>query len=117
MQYLIINLKIVPICRNRKSQLVEDRKIYVRRVSSNVADLRKGLPLTVSPSRHVKPTPMTSSSNDTQPGAGLFETFLVVALYYDRQLHRHTPYIKSSYPNHVIIAPALPVGGHQLHAN
>ena len=66
---------------------MEDRKIYVRRVSSNVCDLRKASrPLSVV---------------NIEPGAGLFETFLEVALFYDRHQHLHTPYIKSSYPNPV----------------
>lgn len=72
---------------------MEDRKIYVRRVSSNVADLRKA-------SR-----PLTIKVN-VEPGAGLFETFLEVALFYDRHQHLHTPYIKSSYPNSVTCATA-----------
>lgn len=76
----------------RKSQLVEDRKIYVRRVSSNVADLRKASrPLTIA---------------NVEPGAGLFETFLEVALFYDRHQNLHTPYIKSSYPK----SSAVPSG-------
>ena len=68
---------------------MEDRKIYVRRVSSNVRDLRKAA------------RPFSTTKNAVEPGAGLFETFLAVALYYDRQLQQHTPYIKSSYPSHV----------------
>lgn len=83
--YIIIQILIV--AHNRKSQMVEDRKIYVRRVSSNVCDLRKA-------SRPL--------STNIEPGAGLFETFLEVALFYDRHQHLHTPYIKSSYPNPVI---------------
>ena len=69
--------------------MVEDRKIYVRRVSSNVCDLRKAA------------RPFLAMKSTVEPGAGLFETFLVVGLYYDRQLLHHTPYIKSSYPNQV----------------
>ena len=84
------------------SQMVEDRKIYVRRVSSNVCDLKRA-------SR----TPMTSvlhcqQQQQQQPRdqrtiqtGGLYETFLEVALYYDRNSQRHTPYVKSSYPNQV----------------
>lgn len=69
--------------------MVEDRKIYVRRVSSNVCDLKRASrPLSV---------------NVREPGAGLFETFLEVALFYDRHQHLHTPYIKSSYPNSVML--------------
>lgn len=78
---------------HRKSQLVEDRKIYVRRVSSNVCDLRKAS----------RPLSTTTSTAVNEPGAGLFETFLEVALFYDRHQHLHTPYIKSSYPNSVTV--------------
>lgn len=85
--YGFFNIVFV-IVANRKSQLVEDRKIYVRRVSSNVCDLRKA-------SRPL--------STNVEPGAGLFETFLEVALFYDRHQHLHTPYIKSSYPNPVTV--------------
>lgn len=74
----------------RKSQLVEDRKIYVRRVSSKVCDVRKSY----------------KSSNGQ--GAGLYEIFLEVALFYDRQTHRHTPYIKSCYPSQVFSLSYFP---------
>ena len=75
-------------CINSRSQLVEDRKIYVRRVSSKVCDLRK-----------VQQRPL-SAAPVIDPN-GLFDTLLVVALYYDRHQQRYIPYIKSHYPNHV----------------
>jgi len=70
-----------------RSQLVEDRKIYVRRVSSKVCDLRK-----------VQQRPL-SAAPVIDPN-GLFDTLLVVALYYDRHQQRYIPYIKNHYPNH-----------------
>ena len=78
--------------------MVEDRKIYVRRVSSNVCDLKKRASTSTSNQPCI-------STNDKEPagGAGLFETFLEVALFYDRHLNLHTPYIKSSYPASVNI--------------
>lgn len=73
------------IVDSRSKQLVEDRKLYVRRVSSNVCDLRRDRPVTSG-----------SPSNDRSDG--LFETLLVGALYFDRQTQQHTPYIKYHYP-------------------
>jgi len=69
----------------RSTQLVEDRKTYVRRVSSNVCDLRRD-------------RPAVSGSSSSDPCSGLFETLLVGALYFDRQTQKHTPYIKCFYP-------------------
>ena len=82
----IVFKKICKLCffLNR---LVENRKIYVRRVASNVCDMIKSRPF-VSP-----------SSKST--GNGLFDSIIVVALFYDRKLQQYTPYIKSHYPSHV----------------
>jgi len=77
---------------NRSSQLVEDRKIYVRRVSSNVCDLRKGQ----QQKRQQQQRPVADPN-------GLFDALLVVALYYDRQQQRYIPYIKSHYPSQAVV--------------
>jgi len=68
----------------RSNQIVEDRKIYIRRVSSNVCDLRRG-----------RPRDVLGTSSGADPASGLFETLLVGALVFDRETHQYTPYIKS----------------------
>lgn len=80
--------------------MVEDRKIYVRRVSSNVCDLKRA-----SRAPFTSPQQLAGNGHQQQQSGGLYEIFIEVALFYDRNSQRHTPYIKSCYPNHVQLRP------------
>jgi len=89
--------------------MIEDRKKYVRQMSRKVFDSRrKAIYGNRSYSNDAAASCSPSSKSFTlshplEPGARLFDTFLVVDLFYDRQLNKNTPYIKYSYPNDVWI--------------
>lgn len=87
--------------------MIEDRKKYVRQMSRKVFDSRRKAiyghrSFSNDATASCSPSSKSSAlSHPVEPGARLFNTFLVVDLFYDGHLNKNIPYIKYSYPNDV----------------